>query len=177
MSNYLLSSQGDRMAMANSLEIRLPYLDHRLIEFMSRVPSRWKVLGLNEKYLLKKIYKNLLPKSIIQRNKHPYRAPISQTLLDNSTEYLREMLRDQTIKKFGLFDGKKVQNLTRKLQQFEHSGEIDGMALCGIVSTQILYDKFIHRPIEYKLIEKLDIFIDKRTKKELPEMLRRMKGI
>ena len=49
LSNYLLSSQGDRPAMAHSLEIRLPFLDYRVIEFASRLPANWKINGLNEK--------------------------------------------------------------------------------------------------------------------------------
>jgi asparagine synthase (glutamine-hydrolysing) len=54
LSNYLLSSQGDRMAMANSVEGRYPFLDHRVIEFASRLPAKLKLNGLNEKYILKK---------------------------------------------------------------------------------------------------------------------------
>ena len=71
MSGYLLSSQGDRMAMANSVELRVPYLDHRIIEYMASVPSNLKIRGLNEKYLLKKMYKNILPKEIVYRAKNP----------------------------------------------------------------------------------------------------------
>ena len=56
LSNYLLSSQGDRVAMANSIEIRLPFLDTRIVDFMARVPSKWKLLGLNEKHILKKSF-------------------------------------------------------------------------------------------------------------------------
>ena len=55
MSNYLLSSQGDRMAMGRSVEIRMPYLDPNVMEFMGRVPAVWKFLGLKEKYILKDV--------------------------------------------------------------------------------------------------------------------------
>jgi asparagine synthase (glutamine-hydrolysing) len=48
LSNYLLSSQGDRVAMAHSLEIRLPFLDYRVIDFAARLPSNWKMMGLKE---------------------------------------------------------------------------------------------------------------------------------
>ena len=51
LSNYLLSSQGDRVAMAHSLEIRLPFLDHRVIDFAFRLPARWKMKGLKEKFM------------------------------------------------------------------------------------------------------------------------------
>jgi asparagine synthase (glutamine-hydrolysing) len=76
LSNYPLSSQGDPMAMAHALEIRLPYLDWRIMEYMAKVPSKWKVLGLNEKHLLKKVFAGTLPEKILNRSKHPYRAPV-----------------------------------------------------------------------------------------------------
>ena len=100
LSNYLLCSQGDRMAMAHSVEIRLPYLDHRIIDFMAKVPSKWKILGLKEKYVLKKSFKGILPEEIVSRSKHPYRAPIKESLLNqNTSEYIREMLSEEAIKK------------------------------------------------------------------------------
>ena len=76
MSGYLLSSQGDRMAMANSVEGRYPFLDYRVIEFCSGLPADYKLNGLEEKFLLKRLMKNKIPESIIKRPKQPYRAPI-----------------------------------------------------------------------------------------------------
>ncbi len=93
MNKYLLSSQGDRVAMGNSLEIRVPFLDYRIIDFMARVPSKWKIRGLNEKYILKKSFKNILPEEILNRHKQPYRAPIVHSLLnDNTSEYTKDIL-------------------------------------------------------------------------------------
>ncbi|MCK7528655.1 MAG: asparagine synthase C-terminal domain-containing protein [Ignavibacteriales bacterium] len=60
LSNYLLSSQGDRVAMAHSLELRVPYLDHRVIELLGKVSSEIKINGLNEKYILKQVFKDRL---------------------------------------------------------------------------------------------------------------------
>ena len=151
LSNYLLSSQGDRMAMAHSLEIRLPYLDYRLMEYMSCVPARWKILGLNEKFLLKKVFNDLLPDSITYRSKHPYRAPIAQTLLYNSTEYIEEMLCSSAIAQAGIFDPVKTQRLIEKLRTSKNISEVDGMALAGILSTQIINDRFIQKPASGRL--------------------------
>ena len=81
MSGYLLSSQGDRMAMANSVEGRYPFLDYRVIEFCSMLPDEFKLKGLNEKFLLKSLLKGQIPESIIKRPKQPYRAPISSVFL------------------------------------------------------------------------------------------------
>ena len=90
MSGYLLSSQGDRMAMANSVEGRYPFLDYRVIEFCNRLPDEFKLNSLTEKFLLKKLMKNKIPDSIIKRSKQAYRAPIkSAFFLKNPPEYIK----------------------------------------------------------------------------------------
>ena len=144
LSNYLLSSQGDRVAMAHSVEIRLPYLDPRLMEFMGRVPAKWKIMGLNEKHILKKVFENILPNEIVRRPKHPYRAPIKQSLLNEKTEgYTRQMLSEASLKRAGLFDNNKVTKLLRKIEAADHPGEVDSMALVGILSSQLVYHQFV----------------------------------
>ncbi len=75
LSNYLLSSQGDRMAMANSIEGRFPYLDHRVADFAARLPAEMKMKVLDEKYILRKLFSKELPKDITKRKKQPYMAP------------------------------------------------------------------------------------------------------
>jgi len=165
LTNYLLSSQGDRMAMANSLEIRVPYLDRRIIEYMCKIPSKWKILGLNEKHTLKKVFKGILPDEIIKRPKYPYRAPIKNSLIkDRADEHLREMLSENYIKKAGLFDAKKVNLLLAKMQKKEQASEIDNMALAGILSSQIIYNRFIddfpNKQVDFK---KPDLLIDRRS--------------
>lgn len=80
MSGYLLSSQGDRMGMAHSVEGRYPFLDHRLIDFCSKLPWDHKIKGLNEKYLLKKMMEGRLPEKVVKRPKQAYRAPVASSL-------------------------------------------------------------------------------------------------
>ncbi len=144
LSNYLLSSQGDRVAMANSVEIRLPFLDPRVIDLMARVPSKWKILGLNEKYILKKSFEGILPKEITSRPKNPYRAPIKQSLLNDKTAgYTQDMLSEKSLKTAGLFDAGKVTRLLRKAQAVGNLSEIDSMALAGVVSSQIVHRRFV----------------------------------
>ncbi len=146
LSNYLLSSQGDRVAMAHSVEIRLPFLDYRVIEFMSRVPSRWKILGLNEKHILKKALAPSLPIEIWTRRKQPYRAPIVDCLLSGSgSDYTREMLGRRAIDAAGLFDAAKVERLLNKMQTVDSPSEVDSMALAGVLSTQIVHRQFIEQ--------------------------------
>jgi asparagine synthase (glutamine-hydrolysing) len=164
MSGYLLSSQGDRMAMANSVEIRVPYLDHRLIEFMATVPSIYKIRALNEKYLLKKVFKNLLPKEIVHRPKNPYRAPIRNSFFNNKSFDLNSILSVQSIRNAGVFDPIKVKLLIQKAEKSQSLSELDNMALAGIISTQFLHDHFInYKKLEVPEDYSFNLFVDKRS--------------
>jgi len=144
MSGYLLSSQGDRMAMANSVEGRYPFLDHRIIEFAMSLHPDLKLNGLNEKYLLKKIMKGKLPEAILNRSKQAYRAPIRSAFnLKELPEYLKGMLTEAQLKEFGIFNPENVSLLLVKMSQDKPVSEIDNMAITAILSTQILYDLFV----------------------------------
>ena len=152
MSGYLLSSQGDRMAMANSVEGRYPFLDHRLIEFCSALPPDYKLKGLNEKFLLKKLMKNRIPESIIKRPKQPYRAPISSVFLSkDAPEYVKHMLSDTYTKRAGIFDYDSISAMLSKIQKSGTASEMDNMALTAIISTHLLYYQFIeNNNVEYQ---------------------------
>ncbi len=146
LSRYLLSSQGDRMSMANSIEGRYPFLDHRVIEFCSKLPPKFKLKGLNEKYLLKKAMKGVVPDSIRKRVKQAYRAPdIKGFIHSNTPEYVKELLSEEKIKEYGLFDPKMVKTLFTKCQKTPEKrlGERDNMAFVGILSSQLYYHHFI----------------------------------
>lgn len=144
MSGYLLSTQGDRMGMANSVEGRYPFLDHRLVEFLSTVPSALKLKGLNEKFLLKKLVERKIPPSILKRSKQAYRAPISSVFISDSLpEYLKYMVSDEYLGKTGLFNSEMVQSLIAKIKKSNTASETESMAITAIISTQILNYQFI----------------------------------
>ncbi len=164
MSGYLLSSQGDRMSMANSVELRVPYLDHRIIEYMATVPSRFKIRGLNEKYLLKKVFKDLLPQQIVYRAKNPYRAPIRNSFFNNKFLELQSLLSEKQIDDAGVFDSEKVNMLLKKAERTETLSELDNMALAGIISTQFLHNHFInYKRVNVPADYIFNTFIDKRN--------------
>jgi asparagine synthase (glutamine-hydrolysing) len=163
LSNYLLSSQGDRMAMANSVEGRYPFLDHRVIEFASRVPARWRLNGLTEKYILKQAARGSVPDEIIDRPKQPYRAPISRCFFGaDAPEYVAEMLSESAVKEAGIFDADKVGRLAAKCRkgQGQLLSERENMAVVGILSTQLLYEQFIRNfpAIPAKTWDEIKIF-------------------
>ena len=149
LPGYLLSSQGDRMAMAHSVEGRYPFLDHRVAEFAATLPPRLKMRGLCEKYLLKKTASHLVPESIAWREKQPYRAPDAASFVptDGSPmpEYVQELLSPEQIRHAGLFRPEAVEPLLRKASRGEMIGQRDNMALVGILSTQLIVDQFIQR--------------------------------
>ena len=75
MPGYILSTQGDRMAMAHSVEGRFPFLDYRVAEFAANIPPRLKMKGLNEKHLLKRAFRDLIPEQVDA----PHEATVSST--------------------------------------------------------------------------------------------------
>jgi asparagine synthase (glutamine-hydrolysing) len=146
LSNYLLSSQGDRMAMGNSVEGRFPFLDHRVIEFATKIPPRFRLNGLTEKFILKRVARDVIPKELIDRHKQPYRAPIVTCFMGKSSpDYIRELLSESMIVEKGYFDPKKVSALINKCDkgQGEILSERENMALVGILSTQLLDNMFL----------------------------------
>lgn len=143
MSNYLLSSQGDRMSMANSVEIRVPFLDHRLIELMNKVNPEFKINLLNEKFILKEVLRTKLPNAIINRPKNPYRAPIKKGLLNAQSQIIEKYLNENALNESGFFNSQKVYFFLKKMQKNDLVSEIDGMTFIGLLSTQIIYNRFI----------------------------------
>jgi len=144
LSQYLLSSQGDRVAMANSVEGRFPFLDYRVVEFCNRLPARLKLRGLNEKYLLKTVSRDWLPEEVWSRPKRPYRAPIHASFLNPETVgYYKDLLSPREIERAGFFKPLAVTQLIRKIEARGPVGETDDMALAGIISTQLVHHQFV----------------------------------
>lgn len=144
LSQYLLSSQGDRMSMAHSVEGRFPFLDHRVVEFCNRLPARLKLRGLQEKYLLRRLGRECLPPEIWRRPKRPYRAPIHRSFFHaDSPDCVRELLAPAALRAAGLFEPLAVSQLVAKVQSQRHLSETDDMALVGVLSSQLVHQQFV----------------------------------
>ncbi len=144
MTSYLLSSQGDRVAMANSIEGRVPFLDHNVIEHACRLPPKLKIRGLTEKHILREAMRDVLPPSIYRRTKQPYRAPDCQSFFDNgiAQEYVAELFHSR-VKDVGYFDAAAVAKLYDKCRLGRAIGFADNMAFVGILSTLLLQEMFV----------------------------------
>lgn len=144
MSGYLLSTQGDRMGMAHSIEGRYPFLDHRVIEFSAMLPAEFKIRGLNEKYILKKMMNGRLPDSVLKRQKQPYRAPMASGFISSEgNRYIPELISEQALIQTGIFDYEMVTKLFEKIRGGSMATEIENMAMVAIISTQILIHQYI----------------------------------
>jgi asparagine synthase (glutamine-hydrolysing) len=143
LPGYLLSSQGDRMAMAHGVEGRFPFLDHRVVQFAARLPPRLKMKVLDEKYLLKVAGAELVPRFLRSRPKQPYRAPEARSFYDARAgkaraEYVDALLSPRALGAFGIWNPAPVQQLVHKAKTGKVIGVRDGMALVSILSTQLL---------------------------------------
>lgn len=101
----------DRASMANSLEIRVPYLDLELVDFLRNIPSRYKFNGLKTKYLLKKAMAGVLPGQIVRRKKKGFGVPVAFWIKNELKDVVFELLSEEKIKKQGLFNHNYISSL------------------------------------------------------------------
>ncbi|AJQ96546.1 asparagine synthase (glutamine-hydrolyzing) [Gynuella sunshinyii] len=142
LQGYLLSSQGDRMAMSHSIEGRFPFLDHRVIEMAFALPDEFKLNGFDQKHLLKECYKHSIPEEITRRPKRPYMAPDLVAFFDANghlTEMAESLLSPQTISDYGLFDPTMVSRFLRKFSKGvpENTGYRDNMIFIFMLTSQL----------------------------------------
>ena len=145
LPGYILSSQGDRVAMAHAVEGRFPFLDHRVVELGAAMPPSLKLKSLREKYLLRRTLGRPLPSSIVERPKQPYRAPDSERFLKRRHEYVEALLAPDAIARAGYFEPRAVRRLLEKCRR--PAGPVstaDNQAFVGILSTQLLHSTFVN---------------------------------
>jgi asparagine synthase (glutamine-hydrolysing) len=143
LAPYLLSSQGDRMAMAHGVELRVPYLDHRVVEFAARLPERRKLVGLRDKAVLRGLATAVLPPAAAERPKQPYRAPgVSAFFGTGAPEWVGDLLSPAALRATGVFDPKAVAGLERRCRSGAPVGTREDQALVAVVSTELWHRAF-----------------------------------
>ena len=148
LSGYILSAQGDRMLMANSVEGRFPFLDCELVDFANRLPARHKLLSLDEKHLLKVASRDLIPESILKRPKQPYRAPDAASFFyGDNLEWVDELTSESKLKGAGIFAPKAVARLRDKCRQVKglKMSNTDNMRIVAILSTMLVHHHYIEQ--------------------------------
>ncbi len=129
----------DRASMACSLELRTPFLDHRLIEFAAGLPTNLKMHGFKGKYILKKAVEKWLPRKIVYRQKRGFTVPIASWIRNELRPLVAETLEEGKLKRQGLFNSIFVHQLLR-----EHSeGRADHRkTLWTLLCFQLWYDRW-----------------------------------
>lgn len=144
LSDHLISDHGDRMALANSVEARYPFLDVELVEFAKTIPPELKLSQYTEKYILKKVAEGLIPKEIIAREKFGFYAPGSSYLLKQNIPWINDLLSPERIRRQGYFNPATVEHLRRKYQQpnFRLNLPFENDLLMIVLSFNVFLDVF-----------------------------------
>ncbi len=158
LGGYLLSAQGDRMLMGNSIEGRFPFLDREVMALAGRLPDSYKLRGLDEKHVLKRLGRDLLPAEILARPKQPYRAPDALAFVGAGGEaspgaaaWIEEATSPETTAAAGVFEPAAVTQLWAKCRaraataQFSNT---DNMAVVAVLSTHLVWMQLLRAPLE-----------------------------
>lgn len=152
LAGHLLASQGDRMSMGFGVEGRYPFLDYRVVEFGQRLAPNLKLLGLQEKLLLRRAVADLVPEPVLWRRKRPYTAPNVRSFQNGpGRELALELLGAAAVARYGLFDPARTEALRDKALAGATLGERENMAFVGILTAQLLARAWSAptRPIAY----------------------------
>lgn len=141
LADYLLL-RGDKLTMSNSLEARVPFLDHKVVEYAAQLPTSLKLRGRQGKYLLRQVARKLLPPEIIDRKKQGFPIPIRNWLRHEAAPMMHDLLSDETLRRRGLFQPEFVQSLIQK----HSTGYADySTELWGLMSFEMWMRRFIDR--------------------------------
>ena len=136
LADHLLGEHGDRMIFSHSVEGRHPFLDKELLEFVFRMPDKYKLNGANEKYILKKAGEGIVPDEILKRRKFPFQAPGMSSMVKKVGK--NDFLSDELIRKYDIFDMEKIHEMKELYLQddFKLMGayEIDYLLIALTVS-------------------------------------------
>jgi asparagine synthase (glutamine-hydrolysing) len=146
LAGLLLNAKGDRVAMHSSVETRYPFLDESVCEFLARLDPRWKLSGLTDKLLLRRVAERWLPKEIAWRRKVMFRAPFDSFHLEQAPAYVHQLLSDESLRRTGYFDPAAVAYWRHRYRHLPRIGtkrlSVE-MGLVGVLATQLWHHTFI----------------------------------
>jgi len=149
LAGYLLSAQGDRMLMGHSVEGRFPFLDPEVTRLADSLPTSHKLRVLDEKHVLKRLARDLVPESIRRRSKQPYRAPDALSFAPpEAAEWIDEVASERALTQAGVFAPAAARRLIDKCRGRAEAGQFsnaDNMGIVGVLSTQLVHHHFIER--------------------------------
>jgi asparagine synthase (glutamine-hydrolysing) len=148
LSPYLLSSHGDRMTMAHGVEARYPFLDHRLFEFASALPTGARSGGLRGNGVLRRWASRILPPRVMQAQKPKNRAPYAQGFfLPTSPAWIGDHLTSEALRRVGIFSPAAVGGLVRRCASGLSSAFEEDRSIVGVLSTQLWHHQFVESAV------------------------------
>lgn len=146
LAGHLLQAKGDRVAMHSSVEVRYPFLDEEVFDFLAELHPRWKLRGFRDKHLLRLLAERWVPPSVYRRRKAIFRAPLDSFHIDPEPPFVAQLLSDASLRRTGYFDIPSVQRWRRGFRQMP-VGSLPRlsveMGLTAVVATQLWHHLFI----------------------------------
>src|SRR4051812_32990067 len=146
LAGHLLQAKGDRVAMHNSVEVRYPFLDEDVFDFLSRLHPSWRLKGFRDKHLLRLLAERWVPKSVARRHKVIFRAPLDSFHMDPEPPFVAQLLSDESLRKTGYFNLAEIKRWRtdfRKLRSESLPRLSIEMGLMAVVATQLWHHLFI----------------------------------
>ena len=147
LAGLLLQAKGDRVAMHSSVEVRYPFLDEDVFDFLAKLdPDQWKLHGFRDKHLLRLLGERWLPSSIVNRRKVIFRAPLDSFHLDPEPEFVKQLVSEESLRRTGYFD---VAEVTRWRKEFRtlRTNSLPRLSvelgLAAVVATQLWHHTYI----------------------------------
>ncbi len=144
MADHLLSDHGDRMALANSVEARFPFLSPALVDFATRLPTHLKLHDGKEKVLVKRVAEQRVPSAIVERQKFGFNAPGSPELLRTGSQWVLDQLSPERVRRQGYFNPDTVARLVERYSRpdFELQVPFETDLLTIVLTFGLLLDAF-----------------------------------
>jgi asparagine synthase (glutamine-hydrolysing) len=133
----------DRASMAVSLEVRAPFLDHRVAEFVASLPANYKLRGRRTKYILKRAIKDLLPPFVARRGKKGFGVPVAEWLKGKLQPLARDLLSPERVRRAGVFNPEYV---TRLLDEHERGVANHRKLLWTLLMFELWHESFVETP-------------------------------
>jgi asparagine synthase (glutamine-hydrolysing) len=146
LAGLLLNAKGDRVAMHSSVETRYPFLDEAVFAFLAKLDPRWKLRGLRDKRLLRRVAERWLPRAMAHRRKAMFRAPFDSFHLDQAPPFVQQLLSPESLRRTGYFNVEAVTHWRQHFRDLRAGGSqrtsIE-MGLVGVLATQLWHQTFL----------------------------------
>jgi asparagine synthase (glutamine-hydrolysing) len=146
LAGHLLQAKGDRVAMHSSVEVRYPFLDEDVFNFLAKLHPRWRLRGFRDKHLLRLLAERWVPKSVARRHKVIFRAPLDSFHMDPEPSFVKQLLSEESIRRTGYFDLAEVNRWRRDFRKLR-AGSLPRLSveagLTAVIATQLWHHLFL----------------------------------